>query len=90
MGNNFPPTTRNQTFVVMLTVLASAGYNGFWGKLTEVNGNLALATAMSSVGIEAEAGGTAMTQTFTRIEKDWLVVPKGNEKIARFARAACQ
>ncbi|VTS31875.1 tail protein [Streptococcus pseudoporcinus] len=36
---------------------------------------LALATAMSSVGIEAEAGGTAMTQTLTSIEK--AVVKEG-------------
>ena len=43
---------------------------------------MALATAMSSVGIEAEAGGTAMTQTLTAIEK---AVVNGNENLAKFA-----
>ena len=46
---------------------------------------MALAAAMSSVGIEAEAGGTAMTQTLNAIEK---AVAKGGDDLAEFARIA--
>ena len=49
----------------MGTRLASAGK---LAGLTEPE-IMALAAAMSSVGIEAEAGGTAMTQTLNAIEK---------------------
>lgn len=46
---------------------------------------MALAASMSSVGIEAEAGGTAMTQTLTAMEK---AVSTGGEKLAQFASVA--
>lgn len=46
---------------------------------------LGLATAMSSVGIEAEAGGTAMTQTLSAIES---AVAAGGEKLQKFATVA--
>lgn len=46
---------------------------------------LGLATAMSSVGIEAEAGGTAMTQTLSAIES---AVAAGGEDLQKFATVA--
>lgn len=46
---------------------------------------LGLATAMSSVGIEAEAGGTAMTQTLAAIES---AVAAGGEDLQKFAIVA--
>ena len=46
---------------------------------------LGLATAMSSVGIEAEAGGTAMTQTLSAIES---AVAAGGEDLQKFAIVA--
>ena len=61
LGNNF--ATDEARIVAMSTRLASAGTIAGMSA-TDI---LALATAMSSVGIEAEAGGTAMTQTLTGI-----------------------
>lgn len=63
LGNNF--ATTESDIVGMTNRLASAG------TLAGLSNQeiLGLATAMSSVGIEAEAGGTAMTQTLTAIEK---------------------
>ena len=61
LGNNF--ATDEARIVAMSTRLASAGTIAGMSS-TDI---LALATAMSSVGIEAEAGGTAMTQTLTNI-----------------------
>ncbi|HER3712340.1 TPA: phage tail tape measure protein, partial [Streptococcus pyogenes] len=46
---------------------------------------LALATAMSSVGIEAEAGGTAMTQSLSAIER---AVASGGDNLNKFAQIA--
>lgn len=46
---------------------------------------LGLATAMSSVGIEAEEGGTAMTQTLSAIES---AVAAGGENLQKFATVA--
>ena len=46
---------------------------------------LGLATAMSSVGIQAEAGGTAMTQTLTAIT---AAVATGGEDLRKFAKVA--
>ena len=65
----------------MGTRLASAGK---LAGLTEPE-IMALAAAMSSVGIEAEAGGTAMTQTLNAIEK---AVAKGGDDLTEFARIA--
>ena len=79
LGNNF--ATTESEIVAMGTRLASAG------KLAGVTEPeiMALAAAMSSVGIEAEAGGTAMTQTLNAIEK---AVAKGGDDLAEFARIA--
>lgn len=61
LGNNFATTEAD--IVNMSTRLASAGtMSGF--SETEI---LALSAAMSSVGIEAEAGGSAMSQTMTQL-----------------------
>nr|DAW63819.1 MAG TPA: minor tail protein [Caudoviricetes sp.] len=77
LGNNFATTEAEIT--EMSTRLASAGT---LAGLTESE-IMALAAAMSSVGIEAEAGGTAMTQTLTAIEK---AVSKGGEGLEEFSR----
>lgn len=63
LGNNF--ATTESDIIMMTNRLASAG------TLAGLSNQemLGLATAMSSVGIEAEAGGTAMTQTLSAIEK---------------------
>lgn len=79
LGNNFATTERD--IVEMSTRLASAGT---LAGLSEAE-ILALAAAMSSVGIEAEAGGTAMTQTLNAISKSVAV---GGEKVSEFARIA--
>lgn len=79
LGNNFATTERD--IVNMSLRLASAGkVSG----LTEQQ-ILALSTAMASVGIEAEAGGTAMSQTLAAIES---AVASGGDKLAEFARIA--
>lgn len=79
LGNNFATT---ESEIVAMTNRLAAG--GKLAGLTEPE-LMALATAMSSVGIEAEAGGTAMTQTFNEIEK---AVANGGEKLAEFARVS--
>ncbi len=79
LGNNF--ATTESEIVAMGTHLASAGK---LAGLTEPE-IMALAAAMSSVGIEAEAGGTAMTQTLNAIEK---AVAKGGDDLEEFARIA--
>lgn len=79
LGNNF--ATTESEIVAMGTRLAAAGK---LAGLTEPE-IMALAAAMSSVGIEAEAGGTAMTQTLNAIEK---AVAKGGDDLAEFARIA--
>lgn len=63
LGNHFATTERD--IVEMTNRLAASG------KLAGLTAPdiLGLATAMSSVGIEAEAGGTAMAQTLTGIGK---------------------
>lgn len=77
LGNNYATTEAD--IVAMSTRLASAGT---LAGLTEPE-IMALAAAMSSVGIEAEAGGTAMTQTFSAIEK---AVAEGGDNLSEFAR----
>lgn len=76
LGNNF--ATTESEIVTMGQRLAAAGE---LAGLTEPE-IMALATAMSSVGIEAEAGGTAMTQTLTAIEK---AVANGGDNLSKFA-----
>lgn len=79
LGNNFATTEGEIT--QMATRLASAGT---LAGLTETE-ILALSAAMSSVGIQADAGGTAMTQTFSAIEK---AVANGGESLDQFAQIA--
>lgn len=79
LGNNFATTESEIT--AMGTRLASAGR---LAGLSEAE-IMALAAAMSSVGIEAEAGGTAMTQTLNAIEK---AVATGGDGLTEFARIA--
>lgn len=79
LGNNFATT---ESEIVSMTNRLAAG--GKLAGLTEPE-IMALATAMSSVGIEAEAGGTAMTQTFNEIEK---AVANGGDTLAEFARVS--
>ena len=69
-GNNFATTERD---IVEMTNRLAAG-----GKLAGLTAPdiLGLATAMSSVG-EAEAGGTAMTQTLTAIGNAVSLTGKG-------------
>ncbi len=79
LGNNF--ATSESEITNMSSRLASAG------KLAGLSESqiMGLAAAMSSVSIEAEAGGTAMTQTLTAIEK---AVSSGGAKLEEFARIA--
>ena len=79
LGNNYATTESEIT--AMATRLASAGK---LAGLTEPE-ILALSAAMSSVGIEAEAGGTAMTQTLSAIES---AVAHGGDTLNEFARIA--
>ena len=79
LGNNYA-TTESEIVAMTNRLAAGAKLAGF----TEAE-TMALAAAMSSVGIEAEAGGTAMTQTFNAIEK---AVAKGGENLDTFASVA--
>lgn len=79
LGNNF--ATNEAAIVEMSNRLASAGTIAGLST-TEI---LALSTAMSSVGIEAEAGGTAMTQTLTNISQ---AVSDGDTKLEQLAQVA--
>lgn len=79
LGNNF--ATAESEITQMGTRLASGGK---LAGLTEPQ-IMALAAAMSSVGIEAEAGGTAMTQTLNAIEK---AVATGEDSLQSFADVA--
>ena len=79
LGNNF--ATTESDIVDMANRLASAGT---LAGLTNQE-ILGLSTAMSSVGIDAEAGGTAMTQTLTAIEQ---AAVSGGEQLDKFASIA--
>lgn len=79
LGNNF--ATSESEITNMASRLAAAGE---LAGLTEAQ-IMGLAAAMSSVGIEAEAGGTAMTQTLTAMEK---AVTSGGDKLEDFAQIA--
>lgn len=79
LGNNF--ATTESDIVSMANRLAASGT---LAGLTNQE-ILGLATAMSSVGIEAEAGGTAMTQTLSAIES---AVADGGEDLQKFATVA--
>ena len=83
LGNHFATTERD---IVEMTNRLAAG-----GKLAGLTTPeiLGLATAMSSVGIEAEAGGTALNQTLTGIGKAVSGVGKGaKEKLEVIAQTA--
>lgn len=79
LGNNFATT---ESEIVEMTNRLAAGAK--LAGLTEAE-TMALAAAMSSVGIQAEAGGTAMTQTFNKIE---MAVAGGGEALNDFASVA--
>ncbi len=79
LGNNFATT---ESEIVEMTNRLAAGAK--LAGLTEAE-TMALATAMSSVGIQAEAGGTAMTQTFNEIE---TAVAGGGGALNDFASVA--
>lgn len=83
LGNNF--ATSESEIVAMTNRLAAGGT--LVGLTTQEI--LGLATAMSSVGITAEAGGTAMNQTLTKIEKEFAAFSEGTEsKLPRIAEIA--
>ena len=79
LGNNF--ATDEASIVNMSTRLAAAG------RIAGLSSQdiLALSASMSSVGIEAEAGGTAMSQTLTTISQ---AVAAGGEDLDKFAQVA--
>lgn len=79
LGNNFATTEAD--IVAMATRLASTGE---LAGLSEPQ-ILALATAMSSVGIEAEAGGSAMSKLLKQIQ---VGVEVGGNQVQRFAKVA--
>lgn len=79
LGNNFA-TTESDILQMANRMAASGTIAGLTNQ--EI---LALATAMSSVGIEAEAGGSAMNRTLAQIEK---AVVEGGEKLQGFAEIA--
>ena len=79
LGNNF--ATSESEIVEMATRLASAGTIAGLSS-TDI---LGLAASMSSVGIEAEAGGTAMSQTLQGIAK---AVDESGPKLEELARVS--
>lgn len=79
LGNNFATTEAD--IVEMATRLAATG------ELAGLSQSqiLALATAMSSVGIEAEAGGSAMSKLLKQIQ---VAVETGSDDLKSFANVA--
>lgn len=79
LGNNFAVTERE--IVEMATRLASTG------DLVGLNQAqiMALATAMGSLGSEAEAGGTAMSKLFRKMQ---LAVGTNNKQLKQFAEVS--
>lgn len=88
LGNNF--ATTESEIVEMSTRLASAGTIAGLSS-TDI---LALSTAMSSVGIQAEAGGTAMSQTLKTIATEVAAFKDGEveglEVIANVAQMSAE
>ena len=76
LGNNFA-TTEAEIVEMAMRIAGSGTQIG----LTEPQ-ILALATALSSVGIEAEAGGTAISQTMSQIDKTVAKASIGAEEYA--------
>ncbi len=79
LGNNFA-TSEAEIMDMSSRLAASSRLVG----ITTPN-VLGLATAMSAVGIEAEAGGTAMSTVMTKVDK---AVASGGEKLQNFAKVA--
>lgn len=79
LGNNFA-TNEAEIMDMSSRLAASSRLVG----ITTPN-VLGLATAMSSVGIEAEAGGTAMSTVMTKVDK---AVASGGAKLQNFAKVA--
>ena len=79
LGNNFA-TSEAEIMDMSSRLAASSRLVG----ITTPN-VLGLATAMSSVGIEAEAGGTAMSTVMTKVDK---AVASSGEKLQNFANVA--
>lgn len=79
LGNNFATTEAD--IVEMATRLAATGE---LAGLSQAQ-ILALATAMSSVGIEAEAGGSAMSKLLKQIQ---VAVETGSSDLKDFAKVA--
>jgi TP901 family phage tail tape measure protein len=79
LGNNGAST--ESQILEMTTRLAGAGHTI---GLTEGQ-VLGFANALASVGLEAEAGGTAMSRVFTKMA---LAVSQGGEKLDQFAKVA--
>lgn len=77
LGNKFATTERD--IVEMSTRLAGAGNQV---KMSEAN-IMALAAAMASVGIEAEAGGSAMSKVMLNID---MAAAKGGREISKYAK----
>lgn len=79
LGNNFATTEAD--IVAMATRLAATG------ELAGLSQSqiLSLATAMSSVGIEAEAGGSAMSKLLKQIQ---VACETGNKDLNNFAKVA--
>ncbi len=79
LGNNFATTERD--IVEMGTRLAATG------ELTGLSESqiMALATAMSSVGLEAEVGSSAMSKLLKQIQ---ISVETGNKKLQTFAKVS--
>ena len=79
LGNNFE-TSEAEIMDMSSRLAASSRLVG----ITTPN-VLGLATAMSSVGISAEAGGTAMSTVMTKVDK---AVASGGKKLQNFANVA--
>lgn len=79
LGNNFATTEAD--IVEMATRMASAGTLAGMSE----SDILGLSAAMSSVGIEAEAGGSAMSKLMTDIQ---VAVETGNSSLEDFASVA--
>ena len=79
LGNNFATTEKD--IVEMSTRLAATGDLAGLG----THQILSLATAMSSVGIEAEAGGSAMSKLLKKIQ---VATEVGGDDLEQFAKVA--
>lgn len=79
LGNNFATTEAD--IVAMATRLASSGeLAGFTEEQI-----MAMSTAMSSVGIEAEAGGSAMSKMIKKVQ---VAVETGDKSLKKYAAVA--